>query len=207
MAGALTLYLLRHGEVHNPDKILYGRLPGYYLSTTGREQATAAGHYLKERPIVQMYSSPMERAQETAGIVAELHNNDLTVQQDERLNEVHSPFDGTPHSEMEKTWFDLYTGTQPPHEQPQDLRHRVLSFINEARARHRGQEIAVVSHGDIVVAMFLFAMQKPAHDIGRGKLDGFGLPEAYPSTASVSTLTFESDDPDEIPAYAYVRPY
>lgn len=207
MTAPLTLHVLRHGEVFNPQRILYGRLPGFRLSDVGRHQAIMAGRALVGKPLAAIYSSPMERAQETAQIVAQQHGGGLYVQTDQRLNECHTPFDGTPHSVLERTFFDIYTGNQPPHEMPPDLRLRALEFIAAMREEHAGQEIAAVTHGDIVVTLFMYAKQQPDHDIGRGKLDGLGLPEPYPATASISTFVFETSDPDEVPNYRYQRPY
>ena len=67
MAETTVVHLLRHGEVHNPSGILYGRLPGYHLSATGRLMAAAAADFFAERPVVAVFSSPLERAVETAG--------------------------------------------------------------------------------------------------------------------------------------------
>ncbi len=207
MSGPLTLYFIRHGEVHNPEKILYGRLPGYGLSTSGRRQASAAANALKDVRLDALYSSPMQRAQETASIIADAQATPPAIQTDERLNEVHTPLDGTPHSELEKTLFDIYTGNEPPHEQPADVRLRVLDFIQAMRSKHAGQHIAALTHGDIVVTAFLYAMQYAGNDIARGKLVDLGLPEPYPLTASLSILTYHTTDPDEKPSYLYKRPY
>jgi broad specificity phosphatase PhoE len=61
---------MRHGEVHNPDGLLYGRLPGYHLSERGKEQAAAVADWLADRDIVYVVASPLERAQETAAPIA-----------------------------------------------------------------------------------------------------------------------------------------
>ena len=66
------MHLLRHGEVHNPDRVLYGRMPGFGLSELGARQAVAAAEYLAKRPIGYLVSSPLERAQQTAAPLAEL---------------------------------------------------------------------------------------------------------------------------------------
>lgn len=207
MPAPLTLHLIRHGEVHNPEHIFYGRLAGYYLSEAGRKQAEAAGLKLATEPLSALYSSPMERAQETAGIIASRQAQPLKPVIDESLNEVYSPYDGRPHAELEPTLFDIYTGTGPEYEKPEDVRARLLRFIQAARQRHAGQTIAAVAHGDIMVVAFLYAKAQPAHDIARTRLEQLGLPERYPMTASISTLIYQSDDPDEVPAYRYLRPY
>ena len=76
---------MRHGEVHNPDKILYGRLPDYHLSEKGRAQAQAVADWLADRDITYVVASPLERAQETAAPIAERHG--LPVDTDDELIE------------------------------------------------------------------------------------------------------------------------
>jgi broad specificity phosphatase PhoE len=61
-----VVHCLRHGEVHNPDKILYGRLPGFRLSDTGRHQAEIVAKAFTDVDLVAVLASPMQRAQETA---------------------------------------------------------------------------------------------------------------------------------------------
>ena len=61
-----VVHLLRHGEVYNPDGVLYERLPGFALSARGIEQAEQAAEYLAERDIGYLVASPLERAQQTA---------------------------------------------------------------------------------------------------------------------------------------------
>jgi broad specificity phosphatase PhoE len=209
---SFTLYLLRHGEVHNPDNVLYGRLPNFRLSETGREQAIAAGKHLASVELAAMYASPMERAQETAELVLSQHPQELILQTDERLNECHTPYEGTPSAELIKINFDLYTGNEAPYECPRDLRRRLLNFIAEMRIKHAGESIAAVSHGDLVVAAFMFAKGQDENDIGRtrtqaNRIQSLGLPEIYPATASISKLVYTSDDLDEVPQYHYIRPY
>ncbi|MGI8666588.1 MAG: histidine phosphatase family protein [Jatrophihabitans sp.] len=87
-----TVHFLRHGEVFNPDKILYGRLPGYRLSVAGVEMAGLAARYLAGRDVRFLLASPLERAQQTAlPLAAEFG---LPVQTDERLIEAGNAFEG-----------------------------------------------------------------------------------------------------------------
>ena len=66
-AGVRTVvHVMRHGEVHNPEGLLYGRLPDYHLSDRGRAQAQTVADWLAGRDIVYVVASPLERAQETA---------------------------------------------------------------------------------------------------------------------------------------------
>jgi broad specificity phosphatase PhoE len=88
----ITVHLLRHGEVHNPDGVLYGRLPGFRLSDLGVAQAKLAAEFLAQRDIRYLVSSPLQRAQETAAPLASLTG--LEVATDERLIEADNKLQG-----------------------------------------------------------------------------------------------------------------
>ena len=77
-----VVHLLRHGEVFNPGKVLYGRLPGFRLSTDGEAMAEKAAAWFAGRDITSLISSPLERAQQTAAPIA--RELGLPVQLDER---------------------------------------------------------------------------------------------------------------------------
>ena len=62
----LPVHLMRHGEVHNPEGVLYGRLPAFVLSELGHQMAARAAEFLSKNEIVHMVASPLERAQQTA---------------------------------------------------------------------------------------------------------------------------------------------
>ncbi|MDT5239952.1 MAG: hypothetical protein QOD97_2150 [Mycobacterium sp.] len=85
MTVTTTVHVMRHGEVHNPDKVLYGRLPDFHLSERGRAQAQASADWLADNDIVYLVASPLERAQETAEPIAKSHG--LTVDTDDDLIE------------------------------------------------------------------------------------------------------------------------
>ena len=86
------VHLLRHGEVYNPDRVLYGRLPGFRLSDRGVEQAELAAKFLAARDISYLVSSPLERARQTAAPLAALTGLDVAV--DERLIEAMNKLEG-----------------------------------------------------------------------------------------------------------------
>jgi len=93
-----TIYLMRHGQVHNPTNVLYGRRPGFALSEAGIQQAHAAGRCLADHTVSAIYSSPMERARQTAEIVASYHSA-VDPRVDRRLIEVATPYEGRPIAE------------------------------------------------------------------------------------------------------------
>lgn len=88
------IHLVRHGEVHNPDGVLYGRLPGFGLSDLGHRMAGAAADELVRagRPVTRLIASPLQRAQESAKPIAEAFS--LTVDTDERIIEPTNRFEG-----------------------------------------------------------------------------------------------------------------
>jgi broad specificity phosphatase PhoE len=85
---------VRHGEVHNPARVLYGRLPGYGLSADGRRMARQAAEYVTslERPVSMLICSPLQRAQESAEPFAEMFGLDPVI--DERVIEPTNVFEG-----------------------------------------------------------------------------------------------------------------
>ncbi|HVE73852.1 MAG TPA: histidine phosphatase family protein, partial [Mycobacteriales bacterium] len=87
-----TVHLLRHGEVHNPGLVLYGRLPGFGLSADGQQMARDAALALRDRDVTVLLASPLQRAQETAGPLAEAFG--LEIGTAERLIESENIFEG-----------------------------------------------------------------------------------------------------------------
>lgn len=201
-----TLYLMRHGHVHNPAQILYGRLPGYHLSELGRQQAHAAGRWLQDKPLAAIYSSPMERAQQTADIVAGYHKG-LKPVLDERIIEVLTPYEGRPTAELEAANWDLYSGNQPPYETPAMVLKRVHDFFELMLARHGGESAVAVGHGDILVFPWLHAQGCNPEAHLKGKLIQHKLPEEYPATASIMTFIFSDSPRETAPKVSYRRPY
>ena len=87
-----VVHLMRHGEVHNPTGVLYGRLDGYHLTDLGREMAGSYAAHLETNDIVLVVASPLDRAQQTAAPIAASHG--LTVQTDARVVESENYFEG-----------------------------------------------------------------------------------------------------------------
>ncbi|MEW1842107.1 histidine phosphatase family protein [Nonomuraea angiospora] len=151
MAETTVVHLLRHGEVHNPAGVLYGRLPGYHLSETGKLMAETVAKAVGGRDIVAIYSSPLERALETAAPLAEKLGLDIV--QDDRLIEAGNLLQGRPVGQglailrnprnyryfwnpLRPSWGEAY---------PTIVR-RMKSVIDDARAAARGHEVVLVSH-------------------------------------------------------------
>ena len=146
-----VVHVLRHGEVHNPSKILYGRLPGYKLSELGRQMATAAAKALAERDVTYVVSSPLERAQETAEPIAAQFK--LTVELDDRLLESVNRFEGKAFGVGDgalrhpRNWWMLRDPFTPSWGEPyKDIAKRMFAAVESARDAARGHEAVCVSH-------------------------------------------------------------
>ena len=155
MAGSSTgtiVHLLRHGEVHNPEGILYGRRPGYHLSELGRAMAERVAETVRERDIVHLVSSPLERAQETAEPLARLTG--LTVGTDPRLIESSNVFEGKAFGggastllRHPETWIHLINPLRPSWgEAYAAVAARMQAAVLDARAVAHGHEAVLVSH-------------------------------------------------------------
>jgi broad specificity phosphatase PhoE len=150
MAQTTIVHLLRHGEVHNPEGVLYGRLPGYHLSATGRLMAAAAADYFAERPVAAVFASPLDRAQETAQPVAERLG--LEIVTDERLIESGNVLEGKTISLATlalnpANWRYLWNPFRPSWGEPyKDVAARMRAVIEQARDAARGREAVCVSH-------------------------------------------------------------
>ena len=150
MAEITVVHLLRHGEVHNPNHVLYGRLPGYHLSVSGRMMAAAAADYFDGRPVAAVFASPLERAQETAQPVADRVGQPITT--DERLIESGNVLEGKSVSLASLAanplnWKYLWNPFTPSWGEPYvDVAARVRQVVDRAREAARGQEAVCVSH-------------------------------------------------------------
>lgn len=145
---ASLVQLVRHGEVDNPRRIRYGRLPGYHLSARGRRQAQAAAVHLEGLRDIVLYASPLERAVETAEIIAR-HLNLGDIARDDRLLETTSGFEGKPKiaPALPWNWPRLWNPFRPSWGEPfATVRARMLAVIADLRARHPDRTIIAVSH-------------------------------------------------------------
>jgi broad specificity phosphatase PhoE len=150
MAEITVVHLLRHGEVHNPEHVLYGRLPGYHLSAAGRLMAVAAADHFDGRPVTALFASPLERAQETARPTAELLG--LPIVTDDRLIESGNVLEGTSVSlgrlaANPLKWKYLWNPFRPSWGEPYAaVAGRVWQVVERARDAARGTEAVCVSH-------------------------------------------------------------
>ncbi len=164
MAEITVVHLLRHGEVHNPQHVLYGRLPGYHLSENGRLMAAAAADFFAGRPVAAVFASPLERAQETAQPVA--GRLGLAITTDDRLIESANVLEGKSVSLASLglnplNWRYLWNPFQPSWGEPYaQVVARVRRVIDRAREAASGQEAVCVSHQLPIWVSRLAAEQK-----------------------------------------------
>jgi broad specificity phosphatase PhoE len=196
---------VRHGEVFNPKRIVYGRLPRFHLSVKGLEEARATGRRLSASPIAAVFTSPMLRARQTAKLVTSSHRN-IPISISTLLIEVCSPFQGRPNAEADRVKWNLFDGADCQFEQPADIVRRVRRFIDRTRRRLSGQHSVAVTHGDVVAFTILWAKGVDLHPDRRLDLRDHGFPDRYPSTGSVTTLIFGRSSGDRPVGMDYWRP-
>ncbi|MBV9486275.1 MAG: histidine phosphatase family protein [Frankiaceae bacterium] len=146
-----TVHLVRHGEVHNPDGVLYGRLPGYRLSEAGEGMARLAAEVLKGRDVTVVRSSPLERAVQTAAPIAAEFGVAPTT--DDRLIESENFFEGKTFGVGDgslrnpSVWRHLWNPFRPSWgEAYTHVADRVLAAVADARDAALGHEAVLVSH-------------------------------------------------------------
>lgn len=149
MPTRTVVHLMRHGEVHNPTGVLYGRLDGYHLSDLGREMAELVARHLETNDITVVVASPLERAQQTAAPIAASHG--LTVRTDPRVVESANYFEGRQVSRKDllhpSHWHKLLNPVKPSWGEPYDeIAARMLAAIDDARREAAGHEAVIVSH-------------------------------------------------------------
>lgn len=190
MSERTVVHLLRHGEVHNPAGVLYGRLPNYRLSDLGQEMARTVAHSLRGRPLVHLVSSPLERAQQTATPTAELFA--LPINVDDRVIEAGNQFEGLKFGTgaaspwRPKVWWMMRNPMRPSWGEPyREIAARMAAAIADARERARGHEALIVSHQlPIWTARLHFEGKRFAHDPRKREC----------RLASLTSLQFDGDE-------------
>ena len=150
-AMSTTVHVARHGEVENPQKILYGRQPGWRLSTRGQQMAETLGEWSKSINVGALHVSPLQRAQETAAPIARAHGIEITT--DERLIEAANIFEGKSFElgsgvlKHPSSWRHLYNPWKPSWGEPYEEQiNRMLAAVFAARKAANGKDAIVVSH-------------------------------------------------------------
>ena len=146
-----SVHVVRHGEVENPQKILYGRQKGWFLSKRGEEMAKVLGEWSKTVDLAAVHASPLERAQQTAKPIADAHG--LEIKLDDRLIEAANVFEGKPFGvgdgvlRKPSAWPKLWNPWRPSWGEPYvDQVNRMLAAVFAAKDAADGRDAVVVSH-------------------------------------------------------------
>jgi ribonuclease H / adenosylcobalamin/alpha-ribazole phosphatase len=151
----IRILLIRHAATDAMSKRLCGRTRGIPLSSEGRAQAAALAEGLRGRTLAAIYSSPLERAFETARIVGD--SRGMVPRIEERINELDfGDWTGKSFAELEQhELWSVYnrvrsTTTPPGGEPPVEALARIRVFVDELRSHCDRAEIAVVTHSDMI---------------------------------------------------------
>jgi len=189
-----VVHLLRHGEVHNPTGVLYGRQPDFHLSDLGREMAEAVAAHLVDHDVTVVVASSLDRAQETAAPIAAAHG--LAIATDDRVIEAANYFEGMTFGvgdgslRYPRHWPKLINPFKPSWGEPyEQIAARMLAAIAAARQSARGHEAVIVSH------------QLPVWTV-RAKLEGRRLwhdpRKRECALASLTSLVYVGDELESI---------
>jgi len=163
MSEQTIVHLMRHGEVHNPAGVLYGRMDGFHLSDRGRAMAERIGGLIGDRDIAHVRISPLERTRETAAPL--LMRRGLEPVVDPRVIESSNKFQGVNFGDGALTFVKrpallrhMYNPLTPSWGEPYaDIAARMWAAVGDAREAARGHEAVVVSHQLPIWTVRLFA--------------------------------------------------
>jgi probable phosphoglycerate mutase len=182
--------MVRHGVTETTGKVLPGRTAGLHLSEAGHLQATRAGRYLESAgPFAALYTSPLERAQETAagigdvlGLVAQVDDGLLECDFGDWTGRELAALTKEPDWSRVQRWPSGFRF--PGGESFRQMQERIVAAVDRLRATHRGDRIVLVSHADPIKALI-------AHALGV-HLDMFQRIVISPCSASFVTFTADS---------------
>lgn len=146
------IFFVRHGEINNPTKIIYGRLPNFELTKKGREEMNKTAKQLSKNKIAALYASPLLRTKQSADIINNVLH--LPTQYSDYLLEVDSPMTGRLRSYVLSNTINynvFATEENKSGETIQDVAQRMQKFINEIKKNHRGENVVAVTHGDPIM--------------------------------------------------------
>ncbi|MBK5216212.1 MAG: histidine phosphatase family protein [Propionibacteriales bacterium] len=189
MSERTVVHLMRHGEVHNPVGVLYGRLPDYHLSDLGQKMAERVAGWFDEHDLTHLVASPLERALETAQPMSKSFGLPITT--DDRVIEAGNQFEGQTFGVGDGSlrhpavWWRLRNPWRPSWGEPyKEIAARMLAAVADARDAARGHEAVIVSH-QLPVWTTRMALENLSflHDPRKRQC----------SLASVTSLTYEGD--------------
>ena len=202
MSKQTRIRLVRHGQVHNPMKVVYGRMPRFRLSDEGIVQARASARFFRGTPVASLFSSPLLRARQTAAEIKKATNR-RKIRISRLINEVNSPFEGRPSAAADARGGDVYTGAASKFEQPEDIVNRTKKFFRRSANRHPGRDIVAVTHGDVIMFTMLWSLGHALDPRLKGQLDSLGITGGYPAHGSITTFSLTANWASAKPAVSY----
>jgi broad specificity phosphatase PhoE len=162
------VYLIRHADVENPGRVLYGHLSGFPLSKLGRAQAVALGEQLRESGLNRIVHSPLSRADETARAIAAGVGPHVVLESDPELREAEFSryLQGIPYWQIplrRPLWFvhKARRGLLPGDESIAEMGGRILDVARRLDREHPGETAAIVSHADPLQAAWVLIDGRP----------------------------------------------
>ena len=143
----MKLFLVRHGEVFNPKQIIYGKIPGYFLSDKGCQDIKNTAEKLGENgPFELIYASPMDRTRQSAKIISSIVGS--TIEVEPRITETDvGTFQGKPFTKLPTDYFGD-ASEEYGIELPRVVLNRMMNWFEEVRWKHAGRNLIAVSHRD-----------------------------------------------------------
>lgn len=196
MTHSTTVHVLRHGQVFNPDGLLYGRLPGFGLSELGHRMAERMAEHFADEPVTHLRCSPLRRARETMAPVAARHPS-VELEIDDRLIEAANKFEGRVFGADNKALLDprmfwhMRNPLRPSWGEPyREIADRMLAALGDAAAAAgEGGTAVVVSHQlPIYIARRAVERRPFVHDPRRRGT----------TLCSVTTFTFTDGRPTKV---------
>jgi broad specificity phosphatase PhoE len=169
--GSTRIFLIRHADVENPRRLLYGHLDGFQLSELGRAQAAGVGDRLRSTGVKRIVHSPLARALETAELINGRLETPAILEADPELREAEFSryLQGLPYWQIpvrRPLWFvhKARRGLLPGDEAIDKLGGRILSVMKRLAVEHPGETMAMVSHADPLQAAWTLLDGRPHNE-------------------------------------------
>lgn len=149
-----VIYFLRHGEVDNPKKVIYGRLPGFNITKEAAQKIAEVATELKNKKIDFLYVSPMRRTRQTAGIISKVLNIRPKISRlliETKLIHAGISLDIFKKDIQPYLYDEKYV--KIGQESVISQGERMLRFVKIMQHNHPGKRILAVSHGDPIVIL------------------------------------------------------
>lgn len=184
-----SIYLIRHGEVNNPDGIIYGRLPNFGLTENGKQQMEQTANFLQDKNITRLFSSPLLRARQSAEII-KTKLGISKIQISELLYETLTSYEGKKFYSLDRMQSEVYLKPlSPTDETIEQLSNRMQQFLDINIKKYSGKQIAAVGHGDPIMAIKAVIKKRPL-DFMSFKTDNYiQHAEVYKIIADGSSLS------------------